>query len=204
MRVNQDKTQLLCISTAIHDQCTAYIRPTVNGETKETTSKNELKNLGFWFSNRLTVNLHVEKMCASFRSRLWSLRRLRRSGLPSADLVNIYKSVLRPVLEFACVVFGPMLTEEMSTQIERLQLKALKITYGLDVSYSVALETSCLEELKVRRKELLRKFAEKNARNERFRYTWFPLSRPMTRATRGNMLKKKAERTDSTGAPSTR
>ena len=154
----------------------SYIRPTIKGNTSETGSGKELKILGFWFGEKPTVNLHVQKMCVKFRSRLWSLRKLKNSGLSVTDLVKIYTSVLRPVLEFACVTFGLMLSNDLSNVIERLQLRVFKIIYGLHVSYTTALETSGLKTLKTRRQELLQNFAQKTLQNPKFSHKWFPLA----------------------------
>ena len=76
MKVNSEKTQLLCISASVGSEVKSYIRV----DNTEIQSVNELKILGFWFGNRPNVNLHVSKLCQKFRSMLWTLSRLRRSG----------------------------------------------------------------------------------------------------------------------------
>ena len=184
MVVNQKKTQMLCISASTHDDCVTYIRPVSDGQISETSSANQLKILGFWFSSKPTVSLHVTKMCEKFRARLWGFRRLKLAGLPISDLLKIYTTVLRPILEFACVTFGPMLTNELSDTVERLQLKVLKIAYGLHVSYNAALTASGQKTLKTRRNDLLRKFALKTVKNGRYSEKWFPLARSTQHETR--------------------
>ena len=42
------------------------------------------------------------------------------------DLLYIYKTVLRPIIEYALPKYGPMLSNELSNEIERLQLQACK------------------------------------------------------------------------------
>ena len=174
MKVNQDKTKIVCLSSAVHDQVTSYIRPVVNGEVKETCSTESLKIVGFNFNTSPTVNYHISLMCSRFRSKLWGLRRFKKAGVCSADLLLMYKSILRPIVEFACVTYGPMLTRELSDEIERLQLRATKIIYGRCVSYNTVLTETNLQSLEQRRKERIRKFAEKTVRNSRYSSRWFP------------------------------
>ena len=184
MKVNQSKTQLLCISAAINDNVVTYMRPKVNGTVTETESAEELKILGFWFNGKPTVCLHVRKMCESFRAKLWAYRRMKKAGMPCDDLLVIYKTVLRPVLEFACVTYGPMLTAQLSEEIERLQLRVMKIIYGIYVSYATVLNETTLESLGSRRENLITNFALKTVRNPKFTNTWFPLAQPTQYNTR--------------------
>ena len=174
MVVNQKKTQVLCISASIHDECKAYIRPTISETCTETISGGSLKIIGFHFNTKPTVGFHVEIMCQKFRCKLWSLRQLKKSGMGQVDLLVVYKTILRPVLEYACVTYGPMLTEEMNKNIEKLQLRVMKIIYGRTVSYNTVLEMTSLEILRERREKKLLRFAQKTLANERFASKWFP------------------------------
>ena len=184
MRVNQKKTQLLCISAAVNENISSYIRPLTNGSVQETSSGRNLKILGFWFNERPTVHLHIKIMSEKFRAKLWSLRQLKLVGISSADLLKVYLTVIRPIIEFAAVTYGPMLTSELSDCIERLQLRVMKIIFGLTVSYRSVLETLQIKTLKERRHDLLCKFAEKTVKNPRFSSKWFPLSNASQHNTR--------------------
>ena len=55
MRINESKTQLICVSDNNHANIKSYIRP--NNERIECS--NEMKILGFVFSNRPTVKAHI-------------------------------------------------------------------------------------------------------------------------------------------------
>ena len=194
MIVNQEKTQILCISSST-DQVSSYIRPTVKGETKETRSGKELKILGFWFGNKPNVSLHVKKTCEKFRSNLWALRKLRRTPMKSSELLNIYCTVHRPVIEFASPTYGPMLTSTMSQEIEGLQMRVMRIIYGPTVSYAEALRFSGTETLMKRRSDRLEKFARKNYNNPMFRERWFPAAEDTEHNTR---MRKKLREEQST------
>lgn len=184
MRVNQAKTNILCMSASVHDEVLAYIRPCIKGLTTESVSGPTLKIVGFNFNSSPTVKHHITIMCNKFRSKLWSLRKLKRNGMAQSDLIFIYKSVLRPILEFCCVTYGPMLTAELSSQIERLQLRVMKVIYGMRVSYRTVLEMTSLETLQQRRNTRLRNFAIKTSRNPRFAERWFPKNPPPVHHTR--------------------
>ena len=91
-----------------------------------------------------------------------------------AGLVNVYTVLIRPCFDYACVVYGPMLTRTQSDQLERQQQKILKIIYGWDESYDRALARAGIDDLLVRRNTLIERFALKLEGNDRFA-SWFPV-----------------------------
>lgn len=155
-----------------------------SGTRTETNSSDHLKIVGFNFNSAPSVSHHVRTVCKKFRAALWSLRELRDAGMNQEDLIYIYSTVLRPVIEFACVTYGPMLTNDLSLEIERLQLRAAKIAYGPYVSYSTVLRETDLDTLESRRNTRIRRFAEKTLSNPRFASRWFPLSQKHQHDTR--------------------
>ena len=54
------------------------------------------------------------------------LYQLKRAGIRQTDLVNVYVSVVRPVLEYACPVWHTNLPKYLSDNIEMIQKRALK------------------------------------------------------------------------------
>ena len=54
--------------------------------------------------------------------------------LPCQDLVTIYTSHIRPVTEYAVPVWNAALTYRQRYFIERIQKRALKITFGTNHS----------------------------------------------------------------------
>ena len=62
------------------------------------------KMLGVTISNNVTWNKHVDNIVSKAwkRSYLYMLYQLKRAGISQLDLVKIYVSVIRPVLEYAC------------------------------------------------------------------------------------------------------
>ena len=52
--------------------------------------------------------------------------KLKRAGIRQTDLVNVYVSVVRPVLEYASPVWHTNLPKYLSDNIEMIQKRALK------------------------------------------------------------------------------
>ena len=171
MRVNPTKTQCICISSNQDDNVKSYFRP---GTGDHISSGNQLKVLGFWFSNKPDVSLNIEKTAAKFRSKLWGLRELRDSGLKSEDLLIIYKSSLRPILEFANNAIFSMLTATHSEYLESLQRRAMKVVFSVNVSYNSVIDSGKIERLDYRRRKSFEKFALKTEANQKYEH-WFPL-----------------------------
>lgn len=170
MRVNPDKTQTLCISSATSKTSSSFI----NFENKRIESGPHLKILGFHFDTRPTVAYHVLVMISKARNRLWTLRFLKKSGLSENELLHVYKVFIRPILDFAVPTYHPQLTAEMSSNIEHIQASAMKIIFGRLVSYETVLSHSKIEEHWLRRQKIVQKFAIKASRNEAFEENWFP------------------------------
>ena len=57
------------------------------------------------------------------------LYRLKRAGITQKDLVSVYVSVVRPVLEYACPVWHTNLPQYLSDNIEVIQKRALKCIF---------------------------------------------------------------------------
>ena len=99
---------------------------------------------------------------------------LKRAGVPQKDMVMLYKCFLVSLLDYAAVVYHPMLTGGQTEELEKLQSTALKIIFSYEDSYATLLEKSRLDSLEVRRLALLDKFIIKTARNPSFGEEWFP------------------------------
>lgn len=108
------------------------------------------KLLGITITSDLTWNIHADNTCAKASKRLYALRILKRNGVPVADLLTIFCTFIRPVLEYACQVWHTSLPSTLSDQIEHVQKRALKIVYP-HLSYSASLDQSRLTTLQERR-----------------------------------------------------
>lgn len=171
MVVNSGKTKLLCMSDALTYKASAFIQ---DAEGNRLVSANTtMKVLGFHLDSRPSCHAHVEALRRRMRETTWVLRHLKLSGFRENELTTVYTTVVRPVLDFCCVVYHPMLTDEQDQQIERLQAQALKCIYGYKMSYREMRERAEITTHRARRIELCDKFAEKAAASVRFN-SWFP------------------------------
>jgi hypothetical protein len=180
MKINVKKTAMIVISAAISFVPQCYIQTRDNELIR--SGQSNVKILGFTFEERPTVSAHVLELVKKARRRYWVLRHLQSYGFSQAELVQVYKSLIRSVLEYCGVVFHSMLTEELSDLLERVQYQALKCIYGYTGdSYRALRELSGLATLKERRLASIDRFVDK-CLNGRFA-EWFPL-RNITRNTR--------------------
>ena len=169
MVVNADKTKLLCISDAMNYTPSVYILDA----GKRVESVTEMKILGFHFSSKPTVALHLDKISKKIRQRYWSLRHLRRVGFNDMELVKVYTSSIRPLAEYCCPVFHSMMTDEQDQALENAQVGALRAIFGYGLSARKLRQKAEVETLRQRRIELTDRFARKALNSPRFAH-WFP------------------------------
>ncbi|KAI8503577.1 hypothetical protein Bbelb_185480 [Branchiostoma belcheri] len=118
----------------------------------------------------LKWNTHVTHMIKQGSKRLFLLRRLKQFSLPIDDMVVVYTTYIRPVLEYAAPVWSPGLTERQSSQLESVQKRALRIILGN--MYSDYAEVSAqlgLQSRATRREHLCIQFGRKLLTNNQFR-----------------------------------
>ena len=168
--VNNDKTKLICISDALNHTPSVFI---IDGDGNRIDSGEELKLLGFHFSTRPTVALHLSKIATKIRQRFWSLRHLRRVGFNDEELVKVYTSSIRPLAEYCCPAFHSMMTDEQDQLLENAQVGALRAIFGYGLSARRLRQQAGIETLRQRRINLTDKFARKALNSERFAH-WFP------------------------------
>ena len=108
------------------------------------------------------------------RQRYWMLRNLKRNGFDMDELVQVYKTMLRPVVDYGSVVYHSSLSDKQDELFERLQSHALKCIFGAGMSARKMSSLAGILTLRVRREELSDKFAKKCLGNEKFA-SWFPV-----------------------------
>ena len=104
-----------------------------------------------------TLYSHVNHMHSRATPRLYYLRQLRRCGLSQCDLLAYYRTLIRPILEYACPVWHAGLTKGESDILEKIQKRALKIIYS-DIPYEACIQKAQIEFLKTRRERLSKQF----------------------------------------------
>ena len=116
--------------------------------------------LGVKLSADLTWHSHVQYIISKAQSRLFSLNLLRRAKVAPKDIVQVYCSKVRPVIEYAAPVWHSSLSKELSDNLEDLQIRALRIAYPM-LSYEQSLLESGLPSLSERRTSLCKMFFDK-------------------------------------------
>ena len=116
MKVNQKKTQILCIHSIKDSNVTSYIE--TSGEPIE--SGTGLKILGFNFSPEPNAVCHVNKVIDKFYNRLWTLRFLKRSGMSKDRLLQVYKQIIRSGAEYCSTVYNSLIPLYMSDKLEQV------------------------------------------------------------------------------------
>ena len=101
-------------------------------------------------------------MVSRANRRIFMLRTLKTFKIGINDILTVYSSYVRPLLEYACPVWHSALTQYQRNQIERVQKRSLRIILSYQyLSYSQALELTGLQSLEERRQYLCLEFARK-------------------------------------------
>ncbi|XP_054283380.1 uncharacterized protein LOC129000440 [Macrosteles quadrilineatus] len=74
---------------------------------KEFSVKNTSKDLGVYWNSSLTPEHHVDEICRRACGILGLIFRVSRNGFSITTLTTLYKTLLRPILEYASVVWKP-------------------------------------------------------------------------------------------------
>lgn len=150
--------------------------PVLKIADKELEVVTETKLLGLTVQSNLCWNIQVDSMVGKGSRRLYMLNRLKRFGLPEEDLVSVYVSYVRPVVEYATPVWHGSLTDEQSKKLESIQKRACRIILGTRYSsYTEALDLTGLQTLSNRRLQLCTNFAVHCTQSDRYA-NWFPLN----------------------------
>lgn len=161
---------MMCISGALNYEADAFI---LDAEQNRIGCTKTIKALGIRFSNRLDMEDQVKHVVKAFRARYWTLRNLKGNGFNNEELVQVYKTMIRPLAEYGCPAYHSSLTDEQDERLERLQDHALKCIFGPEKSARKLRGLAGLTTLRERREELVLKFATKCANDPAFDH-WFP------------------------------
>ena len=112
-------------------------------------------------------------------------------------MLSLYKTLIRPIADYAAVVYGPMLTKDQGERLERQQRQVLKVTFGHQVPYREIIEKYDICKLSERRGQLLDQFIISTMKNEKYRDRWLPIRNTGARVLRSERpFKEKHARTE--------
>ena len=179
MKLNKKKTEVMIFNyTSDKFSTRLYIEETLLEIVKET------KLLGTIVTSDLKWKKNTQMLIKKAYQRMIILHKLYGFNVPDSDLVVIYTQYLRSILEQSCQVWHYSITEQESTDIERVQKVAMKVILkDRYIDYEEALERLCLDKLSERREMLCLRFAKKCTKHEHTK-DMFPLNQPNTQNLR--------------------
>lgn len=125
--VNSKKTAMIVVSGANSFKARAHLYNTAGGRVDSTQ---EMKLLGFTFNSKADVWSQINALVKKFRNKMWTLRDLRKAGFNEQKLMRVYKSSIRPIVEYSSVVYHSMLSKDQAEYLEKQQVNALKNIFG--------------------------------------------------------------------------
>ena len=195
MILNTEKTKEMVIYLGTKDICNSISPVVIEDKAIERVSC--FKLLGVVLSSNLSWDAHVKYILTKVAKRFYCIRYLVRARINPCDIVVIYCSVIRSILEYACPVWHPGLSKKQETDLERVQKRCLKLIYPL-LSYSEALQVTGLERLSDRRERMtcdmfleikhsdhpLHDLLPKRPSDTRITRSTYPYRIPITKTTR--------------------
>ena len=128
MQLNLKKTKLMLFNPGrVRD-----FMPNFSIEGKELELVEETILLGVVVRSDLSWTSHVDYIVIRANKKLWILRRLKKLGADQEDLIDIYQTQVRSILEFAAPVWHPAITGEQRLKLERVQKSAMRIILSDD------------------------------------------------------------------------
>ena len=103
-------------------------------------------------SSDLKWNSHIDSIIKKAQKRLYSLSQLKRSGLGTRGLVQLFCIFIPPITEYTCLVFRYSLPAYLSNELKRVQKQAVRIIFPF-CSYNESLVESNVIKLSDRRQE---------------------------------------------------
>ena len=170
MKINCKKTKAILFNSSRNND---FLPKLTIENNQELEVVEELKLLGVIITSDLKWNAQCESICQKAFSRLWMLKRLKPLGATTDDLLEIYRTQIRSVLEFSAPAWNPGLTKVQISQLERAQKSAFAIILEEEyLNYKNALKVLDMKTLGERRHDLSYKFAMKAKNNDKYT-NWF-------------------------------
>ncbi len=172
LNINTKKTKEMLMGPVLSNPPPPVV---INDDTVERVTS--FKLLGVIIANNLNWDEHVASIYAKASKRLHFLKLLKRSSVTVDDLLQYYKSVIRPIIEYACPVWQSGLTIEQRDRLESLQRRALKLIFN-SLDYELYCALYNIEPISVRLDNLACSFFRKICRDNDCLNYLLPCKRP--------------------------
>ena len=117
MKMNLQKTKLVVFNPC---KTVEFIHEfTLQGQLLEVVEKSKI--LGLIISSDLSWQANTEYIVQKANKRLWMIRRLKALGANNEDLLKIYRTQVRSVLELAVPAWQVNISQSNKANIERVQ-----------------------------------------------------------------------------------
>lgn len=127
---------LVKLSTSIFKQQKIVLNFDYKVDGVQLTKVDSYEYLGVILSSGLGWNRHVEYVKKRVANKLWYLKRTLGKSPPSVKIIA-YKSIIRPVLEYASAVWSPWQTSRVK-ELEDIQTLAARVIFFLDSRWSTS------------------------------------------------------------------
>ncbi len=155
------------------------------------TSVDEEKDLGVTFEQNLKFERHITN-CVNKAQRTVGLIRRSFDYMDSDMFLVLYKSLVRPILEYSTCVWSPYLMKDIR-RLERIQRRATKLVHNIShLEYTDRLKKLGIPTLEYRRKrsDLIQVFKAIHGLDDMKWQDMFTLSTNKTRGHSLNIYKK--------------
>jgi hypothetical protein len=163
MHLNVEKSKAMIFNFTHNYKFTTNISH--NGDDMQVID--ETKLLGTIITNDLKWHRNTEDIVKRANARMRILHKISEFSAPVEDMVQIYVSYIRSILEQSCTIWHSSLTQEDIDDLERVQKSAMRIILKENYqTYDQALETLMLSKLSERREKMCLRFAKNCAKND--------------------------------------
>ena len=170
MKLNEDKTKQMIFNFTNNFQFS--MRNKLNDKNVEIIETTKL--LGTVLTSDLKWEENTSLLVKKANARMQLLRKVATFTRDEDELKNIYILFVRSILEQSCVVWHSSLTQEDSSNLERVQKSAVKIILNEEYEdYETSLQKLNLQSLYERRITLCENFALHSTKHERLK-SMFP------------------------------
>ena len=155
IKLNPSKSNLLFIRRLPEKMPEDICVQLFDGVVKPCTSA---KFLGLEIDERLTFSKHIDEKIKSAKVRLNLFQMLSRGGVDNTTLIRLYKTYIRPLIEYGCLA-TLMAKDESIQKFQKVQNEFIRICLNLPryIRTTLLHEAACLETIKERMTFLGRK-----------------------------------------------
>ena len=164
MKLNPKKCKEMVINSFMTNPNTVMRPICIGNQVVETVKTYKL--LRETAKKDLKWNSHIDYIIAKAAKRLYALRLLKHAGVNPHDILKVYISNVRSILEYAIQVWQDI-PEYLSDRIERIQKRELKIIFLECTAYNQALLEENVSFLANRRVSLCHRFVSDMASNHK-------------------------------------